>query len=399
MLPLFERYVLRRVTYIFLLTLGALIATLWVTQVLREIDVVTARGQAMWVFFLMTVLALPSLTQLIAPIAFLAATILCLNSLASDSELPVIAAAGASRRAVNRPILILGVLVMIAIAASHHLLAPASLSTLRAILTRVRIDVIATLVQDGGFRAVDDKLTMHIREKAADGSFRGIFVDDQRDPRDSLQYSAANGVLIEQAGGSYLVLQDGDLIREDRTTGESNIVAFETYALALSQLGGATGAEIYKARERSTFYLMDPAPDDAAAQASAREVVAELHHRTTAPLYALTFAFVALAFLGRPRANRQDRSFAIAAVILICAILRAGGFAAWAAARNLESAIPTLYAIPLAGLAFGAWATMTETRLRIPRSVEATWDATVLALAPLLRRFAGPSPATGSERS
>src|SRR5687768_5934495 len=128
MLPLFERYVLARTTYIFLLTLGALIATLWVTQVLREIDVVTARGQAIWVFFVMTVLALPSLTQIIAPIAFLAAAILCLNTLASDSELPVIAAAGASRKAVNRPILILGVIVMVAVAASHHVLAPASLS-------------------------------------------------------------------------------------------------------------------------------------------------------------------------------------------------------------------------------------------------------------------------------
>ena len=47
--------------------------------------------------------------------------------------------------------------------------APASLSTLRALVTRVRADVIATLVQDGGFRTVEDGLTMHIREKAPDG--------------------------------------------------------------------------------------------------------------------------------------------------------------------------------------------------------------------------------------
>ena len=85
----------------------------------------------------------------------------------------------------------LGVLVMLAVAVSHHVLAPASLPALRGLLTRVRADVIATLVQDGGFRAVDDGLTMHIREKAPDGSFRDIFVNDDRDPNESLQYSAA----------------------------------------------------------------------------------------------------------------------------------------------------------------------------------------------------------------
>ena len=73
-------------------------ATLWVTQVLRELDVVTAKGQAIWVFLLMTVLALPALVQIVAPIAFLVATIVTLNSLTTDSELPVISAAGASRQ-------------------------------------------------------------------------------------------------------------------------------------------------------------------------------------------------------------------------------------------------------------------------------------------------------------
>ena len=127
-MPLIERYILRRVTHAFLLTLGALVGTLWVTQLLRELDVVTAKGQAIWVFLLMTVLALPGLVQLVAPIAFLVGTIVVLNALNSDSELPVISSAGSSRRTVNRPFLLLGVVVMIIVAVSHHILAPASLS-------------------------------------------------------------------------------------------------------------------------------------------------------------------------------------------------------------------------------------------------------------------------------
>ena len=123
-MPLIERYIFRRATQAFLLTLGALTAALWVTQVLRELDVVTAKGQAISVFLLMTLFALPALVQVIAPIAYLVATIVTLNNLGSDGELPVMSAAGASPKAVNRPIILLGMVVMIAVAFSHHVLAP-----------------------------------------------------------------------------------------------------------------------------------------------------------------------------------------------------------------------------------------------------------------------------------
>jgi len=397
LIPLIERYILRRAAYLFLMTLCALVAALWVTQVLREIDVVTAQGQAIWIFLLMTVLALPALVQLVAPIAFLVAAIGTLNSLRNDSELPVIAAAGASRKAVYRPILVLGAIVMLLAAVSHHMVAPASLAALRAILTQVRVDVIATLVQEGGFRAVGDGLTMHIREKAADGSFRGIFVNDDRNPRESLQYSAADGLLLEQAGGSYFILQNGDLIREDETAGETNVVAFETYALDLSQLGAADGTAVYRARERSTLYLLQPDADNSVSEPYAAGVTAEIHSRTTAPLYALVFALLALAFLGRPATHRQDRSTAIFAVVALSILFRAGGFAALAVARNHAAAIPALYAIPLSGIALGAYVALQDRRHAIPRMVEAAWDAALAFGRRTLGRYAAAAGAAGND--
>ena len=147
---------------------------------------------------------------------------------------------------------------MLAVAFSHHVLAPASLASFRVLLTHVRADVIATLVQEGGFRDVDDGLTMHFRDKAPDGSFRDIFVNDERDPKETVTFTAAHGVLLQHAGGSFLVLQDGDLIRSDHVDGESNVVSFETYALDLSQLGTPNAAPVYQAQERSTLFLLDP---------------------------------------------------------------------------------------------------------------------------------------------
>lgn len=386
-MPLIERYVLRRTVQIFLLTLGASVGTLWLTQVLRELDVVTAKGQAVWIFLVMTVLALPVLIQIVAPIAFLVATVITLNNLTADSELPVMSAAGASRKAVNRPILTLGIIVMVVVTISHHILAPASLSALRGIITRVRADVIATLVQDGGFRSVEDNLTMHIREKAPDGTFRDIFVNDDRDPNLSLQYSAKHGMLLERDGDSYFVLQDGDLIREDRLKGENNVVDFETYALDLSDLGAPNAASFYRAKERSTLYLMEPEPDDPFFEEYPERVRAELHDRTTAPLYSLAFALIALAFLGRPRTSRQDRSFAIAIVILSCLALRTAGLGAVAVAGSAGAGIPLMYTIPLGGIAFGVYAMAKDARMRMPRFVEIALDAVARQVERVLRRF------------
>jgi lipopolysaccharide export system permease protein len=395
-MPLIERYIMRRTAATFLLTLGALVATLWVTQVLRELDLVTAKGQALWIFLLMTVLALPVLVQLIAPLALLFGIVATLNTLNNDSELPVISAAGASRSSVNRPALTLAVLVALLVALSHHVLAPASLSGVHGLLARVHADVIATLVQDGGFRTVEDGLTMHIRDKAPDGSFRDIFVSDDRDAATSLQYTARRGMLLERAGGSFLVLQAGTLIRQDRLNDESNVIDFETYALDLSQIGAPNAEAFYKAKERSTFYLFDPQPDDAFAEKFPERVAAELHDRMTAPLYTLVFAFVALAFLGRPRTSRQDRRMAIAAVLLICLLFRTAGFGAVAVAQGTTAAIPLMYLIPLAGIGFGFYASVRDLRLRMPAPVERAWDAVQRAGMRVVGRFLPSDTAAGS---
>lgn len=387
-MPLIERYILGRATRAFLLTLGGLVGTLWVTQVLRDLDVVTTKGQAIWIFLVMTILALPALVQIVAPIAFLIGTVVTLNSLNGDSELPVIASAGGSRKTVYRPVLTLAVAVTLVVALSHHVLSPTSLTALRALLTRVRADVIATLVKDGGFRSVDDGLTMHIREKMPDGSFQDIFVSDDRNPDLSHQYSASRGVLLEHAGGSFLVLQQGDLIRDDRLNDERNVVAFDTYALDLSELGAPNAAALFKAKERSTLYLLDPKPDDEYAQRYPERIDAELHGRITAPLYTLAFALICLAFLGRPQTSRQERRYAITAAVLLCIALRVCGFAAGSVASGSTTAIAGLYLIPAAGIGFGAYACLRTARPSLPPAAEKVLDSFARGLRRLVPRSA-----------
>jgi lipopolysaccharide export system permease protein len=382
-----ERYILKRITIAFAMTLGALVGVLWMTQILRELDVVTAKGQTIWVFFLLTILAMPTIIQVIAPIAFLIATIFTLNALNADSELPVMSAAGAPRTVVGRPVIVFAIIVLVATALLHHVVTPASRIALRDLISRVRADIIATVVKDGGFRRVEKGLTIHIREKVPDGSFRGIFVSDERDKTESLQYLAETGFLVDRGSSAFLVMQKGDLIRETKPSSGTNIVRFETYAFDLSQFTAGDVKANYRPGDRSSIYLLKPDADDPYHQQSPGKFAAEFHDRMTSPLYVLAFALIILAFASRPRTNRQDRGFAMAMIVTTCIILRGAGFGILATAGASRAALPFLYLIPLAGIAFGTAAFAGNARLRIPNFMERIPDRIITAPERFLARF------------
>ena len=68
----------------------------WVTQALREFDLLTSKGQTVLVFFVVTGLSLPLLFMVIAPIALFLAVIYAYNRIGADSELIVMSSAGMS---------------------------------------------------------------------------------------------------------------------------------------------------------------------------------------------------------------------------------------------------------------------------------------------------------------
>ncbi|MEH0072673.1 LptF/LptG family permease [Pannonibacter sp. Pt2-lr] len=101
-----ERYIIRRSVFVFTMTLAAMTGVVWATQALRQLDLVTSKGQTIVQFISITMLAMPFLVVIVAPFALMIALILVLNALSSDSELIVINATGGSRYLVLRPVLI-----------------------------------------------------------------------------------------------------------------------------------------------------------------------------------------------------------------------------------------------------------------------------------------------------
>ena len=83
------RYIFRQAAGSVAMIMASLTGVVWIALALKQLNLVTSQGQDTWMFIQMTLLALPNLMALIAPIALLVATIHVLNRLNGDSELIV----------------------------------------------------------------------------------------------------------------------------------------------------------------------------------------------------------------------------------------------------------------------------------------------------------------------
>lgn len=322
-----SQYIFRTTFGAFLVVLISLTAVIWVTQALRDIDLMTSQGQTILVFVGITGLIVPLLVLVIAPIALLIAAAHTLNKLSTDSEIIVMNAAGMSPWTLFRAFMSVAIVVSIIVMAISAYFAPKGLRMLRDWLTEVRANVVSTIVQPGRFTSIEAGVTIHIRERQRNGQLLGIFLDDRRNPNERITVLSEYGELLDNDNGTFLVLQKGVVQRQEIGKNDPAMVEFDRYAFDLSQFAGGTQAVKYSIRERYLWQLMFPDPKDQFYIEQPGQFRAELHDRLVAPLYPIAFVVIAFAYLGAPRTNRQSRTLSMIGAISGVALLRLIGFA------------------------------------------------------------------------
>ena len=308
-MTLLFRYIFRIAATAFVMTLAVLTAVIWLSQALREFDLMTAKGQSVLIFLMITGLSIPALIAIIAPVALFIATLYALNRLNGDSELVVMSASGLSPAATFRPFVALTLIGAVLVAWMTIWAMPSSFRGLRDLVTKVRADFVSNVAREGQFTNLDQGITFHYRERAGD-ALLGIFMQDRRDPEKSIVYIAERGQAVDIKGAPYLVLEQGVVHREKGDGSDASVINFQRYAIDLGQFGPDGDFITYKPRERSTFELFRLDPNDPYVKTQLGRFRAELHDRITAPLYAFAFVAIAFAALGSPRTTRQGRGFA-----------------------------------------------------------------------------------------
>jgi lipopolysaccharide export system permease protein len=350
-----NRYIFRTTFGAFLVVLVSLTAVIWVTQALRDIDIMTSQGQTILVFIGITGLIVPLLILVIAPIALLIATAHTLNKLSTDSEIIVMNAAGISPWMLFRTFLNVAVAVAIIVAIISAYFAPKGLRMLRDWLTEVRANVVTTIVQPGRFTPIENGVTVHIRERRPNGQLLGVMLDDRRDPNERITVLAEYGELIENDNGTFLILQNGMVQRHELKQRDPNMVVFDRYAFDLSRFAAGPQAVKYSIRERYLWQLLWPDPKDQSYIEQPGQFRAELFDRLIAPLYPVAFVVIAFAYLGAPRTNRQSRTLSLAGAIGAVGLLRLIGFASTVFGANVAWMLWVQYAAMAFALAAGVY--------------------------------------------
>jgi lipopolysaccharide export system permease protein len=386
------RYIFRTTLGAFLLVLVSVTTLMWITQALRDIDLMTNEGQGVLTFVGLTGLIIPLLVMIIAPIAFMVAMAYVLNKLATDSELIVMNAAGMSPWHLFRPFLAVGAVVALLVAGIAAYLSPRCLRELNQWVNEIRADLVTHIVQPGRFVPLaSGAVTLQIRERLPNGQLLGIFIDDQRNPKERATFLAEQGDIITRDSETYLLLADGSVQRQQTGERDPNIVLFDRYAFDLSRLSGTgpAGAPKIGSRERYFWELYGQNPDDPTLSERPEQMRAELNDRIVAPLYPLVIAVVTFAYLGAPRTTRQSRTLSLMSAIGAVVILRGSGFVGMLAGTRVPAALVVPYAALITALGLGYWGISRGVIIEPPAFIVDAVTKITERLAELSARLAG----------
>ena len=377
-MDLFGRYLFRQLAGSFLLILVTLTAIIWLATALTKLDLLTSKGQSFMTMLSMTSLALPALIAIVAPNALLVAALYTFDRLNGDSEVIVMSSAGAPVWRFAMPTMFLAGIVAAVLLVMNLVITPASLRLLREYINQVRTDLISQVLQPGRFSSPETGLTFHIRDRSPDGELIGLVVHDERDAKQKMTYLAERGQIISNSEGSYLVMKDGHIHRQDideknadnpAKSGEVKIVAFEQYIFDITQYGSKTEAAGYRRGELYVSELLNPDPENPDYQRSPERYIAEVHERFSSAIYPLTFIMVVISILGQPRTVRESRWAGIVTAFAVAVGLRAAGLAATNALALNSQAVYLVYGIPIGGIIVAAYAAhvkmVPHTRIRI----------------------------------
>jgi lipopolysaccharide export system permease protein len=238
-MKLIERYIFLKVASATALTFIALGAMVWLSQALRQFDLVTANGQAITTFLQISSLLIPVLITVVFPVSLLIAVIYTFNSMNTDSELVVINASGARQSSLLKPVLLMGLIATVIVASMTLYFAPLSYRTWQTMITGVRGNIVGQFMREGTFVTLAPKLTFHIRSRETDGSMRGLFVSDDREADKSSTYLAEAGALLDNPLGLFLIMSNGTIQQRDKLDGSISMIEFSSYAFDLSTLRAA----------------------------------------------------------------------------------------------------------------------------------------------------------------
>ena len=346
-----DRYILRQCFGIMIFVTAALSAAIWLAQSLRLIDLIVNRGLSIEVFLYLALLILPRFLDIVLPIGVFIAVLFVFNRLTAESELVVMRSAGLSHLALAKPVLMLAGIAFLALMSLSIYFLPESNRAFKDLQFEIRNRFVSSLLQEGTFTTIADKLTIYIRARDDRGELIGLLINDDREPQRPVTLLAERGAFADTPAGARILMVNGNRQQFDTETRKLSLLTFDRYTLDLASLHDAPVIRFREAQERFLGELFFPPPDT---EPDLRlGFLVEAHQRILIPLSVFSFALIPLVCLLPGEFDRRGQLKRALLAILIAFLSELLGIGANDLASRSAGAIPLMYATGLFPFVFG----------------------------------------------
>jgi lipopolysaccharide export system permease protein len=358
---LIERYLLRQ----FALSVAAVAAVLLLVGLgglLVDLMGEIARGKVP-AALLLSQLGLRSLQvlPLLLPLSLFVGLLLAVGRLYGESEMAVLSSVGLGPRQLWRPLALVTLPVVIAVAAASLWLAPAGARLARAMVETANRSFLVAGLEAGRFIELPGRGgVLYVGSLSNDGTrFSQMFVQTERDGRLDVITAQRGELFMQGETDRFLRLHDGFRVEGTPGSLDFRLLRFAQNELQVPDVEATAKDDGLEARPTGLL-LAQP-------EAAAR---AELHWRLATPLVTLVLGVLALPLgRGEPRQARYGRILAALLIYINAMVLLLLG-KGWLATGVLPTWLGLWWLLlPMALLA--AWLFTVDGRLRAPRAVPA----------------------------
>ena len=320
----FDRYLFTQYFLMFGFFSLILLFIYWINKAIALFDNLISDGQTFLVFLEFSILTIPPIIPIVAPLAAFAAAIFVTNRLKNDSELTIMQATGFSPLRLSRSIFLFGLVVTIILLIISHYLIPKSNNILLKRQNEVASSLNAKLLKVGSFIHPQNGVTFYIGGISTSGIIEDVFVLDERNKDREIIITSKSGYLITNNNNPILVLKNGIVQNYDLKS--KNLSTIHFHDLSYDLTSWSVKERMSKAKLLLTYssfdLFKDPELISILSESSPISVLEELHSRILTPLLALIAALIGFSALMIGDYSRFGASKQISVGIVILILIK-----------------------------------------------------------------------------
>jgi len=320
----FDRYLFTQYFLMFGFFSLILLFIYWINKAIALFDNLISDGQTFLVFLEFSILTIPPIIPIVAPLAAFAAAIFVTNRLKNDSELTIMQATGFSPLRLSRSIFLFGLVVTIILLIISHYLIPKSNNILLKRQNEVASSLNAKLLKVGSFIHPQNGVTFYIGGISTSGVIEDVFVLDERNKDREIVVTSKSGYLITNNNNPILVLKDGIVQNYDLKSTNLSTIHFQDLSYDLTSW--SVKERMSKSKLLLTYssfdLFKDPELVSILTDSSPISVLEELHSRILTPLLALIAALIGFSALMIGDYSRFGASKQISVGIVILILIK-----------------------------------------------------------------------------